>query len=79
MENNNIIQSLILRLKELNSVSFQIPDQIEQLTEDPNSNLQLIKLKSGTEVYAKLVVGSDGRYSAVKEKKGISTYGWMYN
>lgn len=81
MENNNIIAAIVERLKQLDQVEFAIPDSIDTLYDnaDQGDNLQLIKLKSGREIYARLLVGSDGRYSAVKEKKGIPTYGWMYN
>ncbi|KAL4430101.1 hypothetical protein ABPG74_013548 [Tetrahymena malaccensis] len=80
MENNNIVAAIVKRLEELDQVEFAIPDSIEKFEDSQeNDNIQLIQLKSGKQVYARLVVGSDGRYSAVKEKKGIPTYGWMYN
>ncbi|EGR27367.1 ubiquinone biosynthesis coq6 family protein, putative [Ichthyophthirius multifiliis] len=79
IENNNIILSLLKRIRELNTIEFSIPDQIECLEDDENSNLQIVKLKSGRKMFSKLVVGSDGRNSVVKEQKKIGTYGWMYN
>lgn len=77
IENAQLVSGLVKRLKSLNKVEFSLSDNIQAITRE--GNLNRITLKSGRDVYSRVLVGSDGRGSAVKKLNGIGTYGWNYN
>ncbi|KAK6161796.1 hypothetical protein DH2020_005177 [Rehmannia glutinosa] len=45
----------------------------------PHGSLAKLELSDGNSLYAKLVVGSDGSKSRVKELAGINSTGWKYS
>lgn len=53
------------------------PDQLESFEVAPDG--ALVRLKSGKEIKAQLVVGADGVGSTVRDLAGIKTLGWSYN
>lgn len=65
-------------LKELNRCEIAIPCSIEKIRDDTPGVLSL-DLIDGRKVQTRLLVGSDGAKSKVKQFSKIPTYGWSYN
>ncbi|CAI9263787.1 unnamed protein product [Lactuca saligna] len=63
----------------LSSMSLPTRSSVSNGSSKSLGNLAKLELTDGTNVYAKLVVGSDGNKSRVRELSGIKTTGWNYS
>lgn len=78
IEIKHIQAALMEKIKELKRVQLGIPDSIEEIDYSNEKEVR-VKLKQGGWVGGKLVVGSDGKNSKVKQAANIPTYGWPYH
>ena len=73
------LQSVLFdRLKELKRCEIAIPSSIENIKQENPGFLDL-ELIDGRKIKTKLLIGSDGARSKVKQFSKIPTYGWSYN
>jgi 2-polyprenyl-6-methoxyphenol hydroxylase-like FAD-dependent oxidoreductase len=70
--------ALMEKIRELGKVKLGVPDTIEEIDYSHEKEVR-VKLKEGGWVASKLVVGSDGKNSKVKQAANIPTYGWSYS
>jgi len=76
-ENKSIRQALYQKIKELKTVQHMAPETAKDFERE--DAFMSVKLNSGREVKAPLVVGADGRQSFTREWMGIDTRAWPYN
>ena len=76
IENQLIQASLYERCRDFENIDIIQQDAV-QFFEVQEGHVDL-KLKSGMELKARLLVGADGRDSGIRELAGISTTGWEY-
>jgi 2-octaprenyl-6-methoxyphenol hydroxylase len=76
IENRNIRQALLDKLKTLNSVTLLGEAQISNI--DVNNDRAQVELSDGQIYQAKLLIGADGRRSFVRESLGIESRSWSY-
>lgn len=69
---------LFERIQELKRCEVAIPGSIEKISQDNDGYIDLT-LIDGRKIQTKLLVGSDGARSKVKQFSKIPTYGWSYN
>ena len=62
----------------LDNSKIDIFDNTELANFDASGACNQLRLKDGRELHARLLVGADGRGSAVREMAGIKTVGWDY-
>lgn len=60
-------------------VDVLMPGTLENYSVEANEYIRLKVSGQNDEIQAKLLVGSDGNKSKVKEVQKIGTYGWSYN
>ncbi len=65
------------RLQSLDGATLFCPDRVSGF-ERSNDRVRVL-LNSGIELRARLLVGADGRDSAIREMAGIGTRGWSYD
>lgn len=70
---------LFERIQELNRCEVAIPSSIEGISQDENQGCLNLNLIDGRKIKTKLLIGSDGARSKVKQFSKIPTYGWSYN
>ncbi|CAI9117864.1 OLC1v1019351C2 [Oldenlandia corymbosa var. corymbosa] len=76
MEESNMQKTIYpARLSALD-LSFSLKS--DNVSSQPHANVAKLNLSNGDILYAKLVVGSDGSKSHVRELAGIKTTGWKY-
>lgn len=74
IENNVLVASL---LKKARAVGIDLrADAVDGF--DARSGAITVRLKSGDEVQARLLVAADGARSAIREQAGIASFGWDY-
>ncbi|XP_051146073.1 uncharacterized protein LOC127261752 [Andrographis paniculata] len=84
VENKVLHRSLLACLQEATFQNTIYSSRLSSMILQPSSSssargsLAKLELSDGTNLYAKLVVGSDGSKSRVKEIAGISSTGWKY-
>ena len=69
---------LFERIEELKRCEVAIPNSIEKIQQEDHGFIEL-ELKDGRKIKTRLLVGSDGAKSKVKQFSKIPTYGWSYN
>jgi ubiquinone biosynthesis monooxygenase Coq6 len=82
IENDVLQSSLHQIIKAMPNVDFLCTslNSLELGSESgSNEGLALLELSDGTKAKARLVVGSDGNRSRVRQLAGIRTIGWRYN
>lgn len=77
VENHYLRRALYLRLQASDAVRVFAPDRVERLIRDQHG--VSATLQSGAKIWARLVVGADGRDSMVRADAGIATTKWTYN
>ncbi len=77
VENRVTQLALWERLAEFDSVTRLCPASAKTL--DLTTEQPLLTLDDGTQLTAKLIVGADGRDSAIRRMAGITTHGWEYD
>lgn len=65
------------RVEACTAVNRIAPDLVQALDVRPEG--AFVRLSSGQEIKAQLVIGADGVGSAIRELSGIRTLGWSYN
>jgi ubiquinone biosynthesis UbiH/UbiF/VisC/COQ6 family hydroxylase len=85
IENSHLQSAVFSKISETDNhgdqkakIDLKFGDQITKVDRLEGQGLLKVTFKDGSEVYTKLLVGSDGNKSAVKEKMGISTWGWSH-
>jgi len=76
IENRVILAALLERMAEFNNVELICPAQVATLGR--NKEGVTLGLEDGRLLTARLVVGTDGANSWVREQAGITTTGWAY-
>lgn len=76
VENYRLRRNLIARMTALSSVDSFAPATVAAITRD-DDRVQ-VHLQDGRVIGAALLVGADGRQSAVRDWAGIGTRGWSY-
>jgi len=76
-ENKMIRQALYQKIKQLKTVQHMAPAIVEYF--ERSDNTVHVKLNSGQEVKAPLVIGADGRQSFTRDWMGIDTREWPYH
>jgi 2-octaprenyl-6-methoxyphenol hydroxylase len=74
IENRELIDALATRARE-EGVTL-LPSAVVDFEVSPQA--ARVRLKDGSEIAARLLVGADGARSAVREKAGIAVHGWDY-
>lgn len=83
-ENINLTSALLARIDELSGVSVLDSQKVEGISygmdteEGDLSQWPVVRLSSGREVAARLLVGADGGNSPVRAWAGIESRGWDY-
>lgn len=78
VENNHLQAAIFERLRALGNVQLEVPNKITDIRNDTD-NFATVVLKDEEKISARLVVGSDGANSFVKQKARISSTGWSTN
>lgn len=76
-----MIEDRFLRPALLAAVDATGINQIEEariVAHRPETNGVTVELESGTEIRARLLIGSDGKTSAVAKRAGVKRTGWQY-
>ena len=76
IEVRHLQAALFERIAELKKCEVSMPNQIETIKKDGFIELEL---KDGRKINTRLLIGSDGARSKVKQFSKIPTYGWSYN
>ena len=69
-------REMVARLAELPAAELRAGVRVERVT--PRSDAALVALSDGSQVRARLVIGADGRDSAVRRGLGIGARRWSY-
>jgi 2-octaprenyl-6-methoxyphenol hydroxylase len=69
-------REMVARLAELPEAELRAGVRVERVT--PRSDAALVALSDGSQVRARLVIGADGRDSAVRRGLGIGARRWSY-
>lgn len=77
IENRIIQAALVERLNCFDNITLLTPETPSYFSWD--NQAAYLRLQSGTNLKAKLVVGADGRDSWLRQQAGISTSGWQYD
>ena len=78
IENQNILRALLSACEAQSAIEWFTPDAIESITE--NSEIRLaLKLGSGVELEADLLLAADGRGSSTRALIGLDTIGGSYD
>lgn len=77
IENNNILQALDDARQQTSNIQYLPGREIKGF--EVRSKRVNIVMDDGQQFFTKLLVGSDGNRSMVKETSKINTYGWSYN
>lgn len=84
-ENLNLTSSLLRRLEELQGLSIFDSTKVDKISLGTKTNSldlrswPVIRLSSGQEIAARLLVGADGANSPIRAFAGVETRGWDYN
>ncbi|CAD6509735.1 FAD-dependent oxidoreductase [Candidatus Profftia tarda] len=76
IENEVLKLSLWLRLEQIPNIRIYSPADFKILTKA--NKRWIVGLSNGVEVEAKLVIGSDGGRSQIRDSAGIGLIGWQY-
>ena len=77
VENHHLRRAQYERLQASDDVRIFAPDRVERLIRDQSG--VSATLRSGAKIWARLVVGADGRGSMVRADAGIATTKWAYD
>ena len=78
IENQQILQALLSACEARSEIDWFTPDAIDSVTEDSEARLAL-KLRSGVELEADLLLAADGRNSNTRALVGLDTIGGSYD
>jgi len=78
IENQHILRALLNACEEQSAIEWFTPDTIESVTENSEISLGL-KLRSGVELEADLLLAADGRGSSTRALVGLDTTGGSYD
>ena len=77
VENADLRNALLEKVKSLKSVTHLAPAKINDFT--VNDDQATVILDNGEHISAKLIIGADGRGSAIRQWMDIPTRQWSYN
>ncbi|CDW77713.1 ubiquinone biosynthesis monooxygenase coq6-like [Stylonychia lemnae] len=78
VENNHLLAGLVERTQELNKCQILQRKVVKIEVPKSQSEKPIVELDDGTLIRAKLVIGSDGEKSKVREEFGIRASGYSY-
>ncbi|MCR9215014.1 MAG: UbiH/UbiF/VisC/COQ6 family ubiquinone biosynthesis hydroxylase [Proteobacteria bacterium] len=77
VENRHLRQALYKRASEVDSLTVVAPAEYEAV--ERGTDGVKVRLKTGENISARLLVAADGRGSPLREAAGIKTVGWSYD
>lgn len=77
VDNHDLKCALMARLKELSTVTHIAPATVQEFDVQPE--YASVTLENEENLKAKLIVGADGRHSAVRKFMGVRTRQWSYD
>ncbi len=77
IENRVVQESLLARLRDFDNVTVLRPAALDVFT--VGSDGVTVRLRDGSELDARLLVGADGARSSVRAQAGIAVRGWAYD
>lgn len=77
VDNAELRKAMLKTIKASHNISLMAP--CRAVSYHPQKDHVRVKTQDGQEITAKLLVGADGRHSAVRESLNIKTQEWAYN
>lgn len=79
VDNLDLRQSLATQIARHKNITLYAPADIDTIDRDEKGGGITLTLNDGREITCQLLVGADGRASAVRDQAKIRTRGWPYN
>jgi 2-octaprenyl-6-methoxyphenol hydroxylase len=79
VENRDLRAALMQRVKTFKNISHIAPAKLQEIINSDHETSVSVTLENGDMLTASLVVGADGRGSAVRSAMGVTTRAWSYD
>ena len=78
IENRQILRALLAGCESQSEIEWFVPDAVESITENSDTRL-LLRLDSGVDLEADLLLAADGRSSSTRSLAGLDTHSGHYH